>query len=316
MLKSLKKLRYTYVLILILAKNLFKSRTSLIPKETNTSIFFILGSGRNGSTLLARLLNNHSQIFLPPEQFALPYSIIDWHSSIFRNLNFYIKKQLNRYYTHNQNWILNTSDFNIIEKELEQLDTISLTPRSIFRTVLQHYSTHLGPRKNIVGDHSPLSTIFYKYIFNEFPEDKYIFLIRHPYDVILSYSKISNNPASNPSYACNKWNNSINAYDHLVKKGGKVLLVRYEDLVTKTDISLERILNFLAIDLEDLTNRKIENIEKSLGTKSQDHHKNLYNPVNSNSVNNWKENLDPEITSTLDTKLRKNALRFNYNLSR
>ena len=38
--------------------------------------FFILGSGRNGSTLLASILNSNPNILIPPEQYVLPYSIM------------------------------------------------------------------------------------------------------------------------------------------------------------------------------------------------------------------------------------------------
>ena len=38
--------------------------------------FFILGSGRNGSTLLSSILNAHPELFIPSEQFILPYTIM------------------------------------------------------------------------------------------------------------------------------------------------------------------------------------------------------------------------------------------------
>ena len=125
-----------------------------------------------------------------------------------------------------------------------------------------------------------------------------------------------NNPASNSVIACNKWNNSINAYDYLINKGAKVILIRYEDLVTKTDETLAEILNFLEVKSQDLTKEKIENIEKSLGTKFQNHHKNLYNPINSSSVNKWKVDLDSDLALDIHKYLIKNSLRFNYDLNR
>ena len=50
-----------------------------LKKKTNvdsSNSFFILGSGRNGSTLVASILNAHRDIFIPPEQFILPYAIM------------------------------------------------------------------------------------------------------------------------------------------------------------------------------------------------------------------------------------------------
>ena len=85
MIKIIKRIRYQYVLFVMFFKKKIIDRASVNSGKKDNSIFFIFGSGRNGSTLLARLLNTHSQIFLPPEQFALPYTIIDWHSSLFKN---------------------------------------------------------------------------------------------------------------------------------------------------------------------------------------------------------------------------------------
>ena len=313
MIKIIKRIRYQYVLFVMFFKKKIIDRASVNSGKKDNSIFFIFGSGRNGSTLLARLLNTHSQIFLPPEQFALPYTIIDWHSSLFKNPLYYTKKQLKRYFTNNQNWIWNTSDLSSLE---EKIDPMGIRPRSLFKLVLQYYSELSVGKKEVFGDHSPITTSFYKYIYDEFPQDKYIFLLRHPYDVVLSYSKILNNPASNSVIACNKWNNSINAYDYLINKGAKVILIRYEDLVTKTDETLAEILNFLEVKSQDLTKEKIENIEKSLGTKFQNHHKNLYNPINSSSVNKWKVDLDSDLALDIHKYLIKNSLRFNYDLNR
>lgn len=313
MIKVIKRIRYQYVLFVMFFKKKIIDRASVNSGKKDNSIFFIFGSGRNGSTLLARLLNTHSQIFLPPEQFALPYTIIDWHSSLFKNPLYYTKKQLKRYFTNNQNWIWNTSDLSSLE---EKIDHTGIRPRSLFKSVLQYYSELSGAKKEVFGDHSPITTSFYKYIYDEFPQDKYIFLLRHPYDVVLSYSKILNNPASNSVIACNKWNNSINAYDYLINKGAKVILIRYEDLVTKTDETLAEILNFLEVKSQDLTKEKIENIEKSLGTKFQNHHKNLFNPINSSSVNKWKVDLDSDLALDIHKYLIKNSLRFNYDLNR
>jgi len=313
MIKYLKHLRYKCVLLIIHLKRLFNSSKS---KNTDDSIFFVMGSGRNGSTLLARLLNNHSELFLPPEQFALPYTIVDWHSSFFKTTNSYCKRQLGRYFSNNQNWKLDKTDFINIEKELKELDAKNRSPRNIFKLVFQNYSIQSESKKKIFGDHSPLTTLFYKYIYDEFSQDKYIFLLRHPFDVVLSYSKMLDNPASDSLTACRKWNNSINAYDYMKKKGCKVILVKYEELVMKTDEVLNKLQTFLNVELQDLKNEKLTNIEESLGTKSLNHHKNLNKPVNTKSINKWVNDLDPKLIPNIYKLVQKNASRFEYNLDK
>lgn len=313
--KLLKKIRFKFIeLIIELKKFLFNKKQTTV-ESSDTTLFFILGSGRNGSTLLAQLLNKHSKIFLPPEQYALPYTIADWQLSFFRSWDSYCRKQLNRYFSNNQNWKLDQNDYEIIENNLKKVENKDRGPRNLFKIVFQQYSNRFGDNKKIVGDHSPISTVFYRYIFYEFSRDKFIFLIRHPFDVVLSYSKMANNPASDPSIAAWKWNNSIKTYDYLRTNNCKVLLVKYEDLVSNPDESIKRVLDFIDVDYENLTSEKTKaDNNDSLGTKGLPYHQNLNRPINSDSVNKWRKELSPEIVSKIRKSVHKNALRFDYNI--
>ena len=278
-------------------------------------MFFIMGSGRNGSTLLANLLNNHSDIFLPPETYALPYTIADWQVSFFKTWGSYCKKQLNRYLTNNQGWKLDQSDYYKIENNLKKLDKKDRGPENLLKIVFQYYSNRFDGGDKILGDHSPINTVFHKYIFYEFPTCKYIFLLRHPFDVVLSYSKIPDNPANNPLYACFKWNNSIKTYDFLKKKSYKVLLLKYEDLVSNPGDSIKKILTFIDVEYQDLIKQKSrEEINASLGIGKLKHHQNLYKPISLKSVNRWERELRTEVTSKIFNLIHKNASRFGYSL--
>ena len=67
--------RIAYKFLLLPLVQLIRLFTSKNSSKINPN-FFIIGSGRNGSTLLATILNAHKDIFIPPEQFVLPYAII------------------------------------------------------------------------------------------------------------------------------------------------------------------------------------------------------------------------------------------------
>lgn len=310
-----KKIKYNILVpFLISISNIFYNKKKKYHSNYNNDLFFILGSGRNGSTLLALLLNRHSKIFLPPEQFVLPYSIMAWYINPFIKWQKYIKKQLNYYLYRNQNWELNSDDFNIIYKDLKNTEVKS--PKHLFIKTLEYYSKKTDNNKKLYGDHSPISTVLYKYIFTEFSNAKYIFLIRHPFDVILSYSKMKNNPASNPIYAAWKWNNSIKAYDSLIKKGYNIHLLKYENLVINTDVCMKNILLFLDVEFEVLnkilTNEKLND---TLGASNYSHHKNLYKPITGQSINKWKTELDKNTIKKTMPLLIKNATRFGYDLN-
>ena len=49
-------------------------------------LFFIIGSGRNGSTLLGGMLNTNNNVFIPPEQYVLGYSLLKWNLKRYKKM--------------------------------------------------------------------------------------------------------------------------------------------------------------------------------------------------------------------------------------
>ena len=72
-----EKIKYSIILFFV---NLFRNKKKDYSSENS---FFILGSGRNGSTLLSSILNAHKSLFIPPEQFVLPYAIMKRYLFVF-----------------------------------------------------------------------------------------------------------------------------------------------------------------------------------------------------------------------------------------
>jgi len=286
-------------------------------KDKLQPALFIIGSGRNGSTLLAMLLNRHENIFLPPEQYALPYSLTDWQISFpKKKWNHYYKKQLEAYLKKNQNWSLTKKDEIYLDEILSNLPKNKQNPVELFNIIFHYYATHIAGKTNItyVGDHSPLTTMFYPYLFYYFSKAHYIFLIRHPFDVVLSYQKLKGNPASIPENACKKWNNSIKAYNYLKSKNHPVLLLKYEELVTNTEEKINEILDFLNIEKQNLLITPSTEENDLLGAKDIPYHKNLYKPINNTSIGKWKDSLDKNIINKITPLVKKNAQIFGYNL--
>lgn len=306
-----KKAKYKFIVPILIAFNSFfhKKKT----KNTDRT-FFILGSGRNGSTLLALILNRHSDIFLPPEQYVLPYSIMSWYITPFNNWKSYCKKHLKYYKDKNQDWLLKSNDFDQIFDSVSKSKKKS--PSFLFTNILNYYSFKYNKKTSIVGDHSPISTVFYKCLYKEFPKSKFVFLIRNPLDVILSYSKIKNNPASNPMYSSWKWNNSIKAYDYLLKKGCDIHIIKYEDLVLNSEQTVNQLLCFLNLKVEKITQTKsIEKNEDMLSAGEYIHHQNLYKPISNNSIDKWKKELNKQTYKKVLPIIRQNAIRFGYDLN-
>ncbi len=288
---------------------------SLFPQSP---ILFIMGSGRNGSTLLALQLSRHKDIYLPPEQYVLPYAIMSWHLNIFKSWEKFCRDTIRSFSTRNQHWKLGYEDFSEVVDELTGVKPEYRNFRNVFEAVFRHYARSRSGRNRIIGDHSPNVTLFYKTVYNEFPKARYVFLLRNPMDVIMSYRKLKGNPAADPLYAAWKWKNSVRAYDYIRKKSkSNVHLLKYEDLVDTPGRCLKRVEEFLDVPVVDLT-KPFEGEAQAdpLGARGINHHKHLYAPVSSRSVGRWKSEMDEDTYEKVLPILEDEASRFGYDLDK
>ena len=196
------------------------------PTDISPNPFFIVGSGRNGSTLLASILNGHKDIFIPPEQFILPFIIMKRYLMFFWSadkLKSYILRML-KIKDKTLNWNVNLRNLKVYNKD------IPLLINNIYRS----YANQNKGDVKIWGDKTPINIHFMNFIYPEFYNAKYIFLIRDPRDVVLSYKKLEKHIANKTKYALWKWMDSIRMLEYLEAKT-EVLIVKYESLVREPD---------------------------------------------------------------------------------
>lgn len=286
-------------------------KNSNINRSIKQDPVFIIGSGRNGSTLLASLLNNHDKIFFPPEQYALPYVMLYWKLGgcfCFNTFsNFSIRTFLKP--RNNQNWLLKPSDFDDIKSKLKSPDSDLI---DIIDTVYLNYAGKYKSGVQVYGDQSPVNTQFLYLISHIYPNAKFIFLVRDPRDVVLSYKKLKNNPASKTSYAVWKWKESIKGYYKLVNKNHNVLLLKYEDLVSSPKSSIKTICRFLNIQYIDNMEFPSGKEKEILGTENVFYHSNIGNPINTKSIGKWKEYLTKVEIEYINKKTQKFREQFGY----
>ena len=84
--------------------------------------FFILGSGRNGSTLLASTLSQYQNIYIPPEQFVLPYAIMK-----FRLFNFFSWKRLTKIIWNDYKKEENTTNWKFYQENLKESKSLKVS---------------------------------------------------------------------------------------------------------------------------------------------------------------------------------------------
>ena len=274
--------------------------------------FFIFGSGRNGSTLLNVILNQHSKLFMPSEQYFLGISIIKYqlyNYILWRDLVKIIYGELIDQ-AENHSW--NFSPNEIINEAFNFEDS----KRSMETLVHHIYSSYarLTKRNSTTwGDSTPYNTRYINEIYSCFPKAKYIFLIRDGRDVIAAYKKGGTDvfdDLANPAIAASHWIKSIKKY-HWIKKRTDVHVVKYEELVKDTETTLRGILTFLGQEYQPTLSDFYKNVPK-VSEYKQNHHKNLKKPINTSSIGQWKELLTQEEKELLVPKLTPYLQQFNY----
>jgi protein-tyrosine sulfotransferase len=305
----LKRIKYRVVVpfIVELLKFVIGSRNTKTFEKSD--FFFIIGSGRNGSTLLSTLLNNNSQIFIPPEQYVIPFYAASWQFMRVVKIAKFYSKFADQLSSRNKtvNWEMSWAELNNIE-----FDSTSF--EGLVRSIFYAYSTKKNKTAILFGEKSPLTTHYLKLQENEFPNAKYLFLIRDPRDVIYSFSKVENHDANDFNFALWKWKDAVVQYERLQRKGKNILLVKYEEMVADSQSILKEVHFFLKIpfDPETLTANKNA---ADLGVGNLEHHQNLRNPINTDSIGKWRGNLDQKQLLRIDQKLGRIALKYGYNLN-
>ena len=273
--------------------------------------FFIIGSGRNGSTLLGGMLNSHHEIFLPPEQYILGYSLLKWNLKRHKNWDRISAEIIDDYQLSKNTCNWDTS-LESLKQEICQLEKGSRNFSNLIGKIFQCIANKKNKSFKIYGDQSPITTHFCKDIAEEFPRSKFIVLIRDPRDVALSYSKINNHPARNLEYAMWKWNDSIRMLDFLKKRNpSSIMHVKYEELVENPKPIVETICSFLDVSYSDKLLDNTNSAEK-LGVSKLSIHSNLKNKINTSSIGKWKEELSKEKINSINKLTKLNRERFGY----
>ena len=303
--KEIIKYGLLYEFVKVLASLYFFKPYNYDNDKLSCEPFFILGSGRNGSTLLASTLSQYQNIYIPPEQFALPYAIMKFHL-----FNFYSWKRLTKIIWNDYRKEENTTNWTFYQENLKE-------SKSLKGIIDKVYSSSTNKKFKIWGDKTPQNTYFIKHIFPVYPNAKYVFIVRDGRDVVNSLVKMMNTNNKYQSYsehqlfqrATELWNKSINVYDWLKKKGANLLLVKYEDFTSNPDKTINEIASFLNVELGNLQETEKG---KSMGVQNMSHHQNLSKPISTSSIGKWKKELSQEQISSIQSSIEENLNRFNY----
>ncbi len=251
-------------------------------------IFFIVGRGRSGSTLLRSLFDAHPQVMIPLES---------------RFVQFLYYK-----YPLEKKWTPETAK-QIIQELGHSFEPPRLDKENLTKQITNHISdlsfgkickliylnSHTEfPKEEIhaIGDKNPRYTFFIPQLLKIFPNAKFIHLIRDYRDNVTAIQRAGSNinESSNIYFAMGRWK----LYNRIVDKYQKrfpdnFYTVRFEDLITDPEKEMKSLCNFLTLDFRP----EMLNYHKHISKYFKDDgfntlHKSLQTPFDQSKIGEWK----------------------------
>jgi protein-tyrosine sulfotransferase len=283
----------------------FKNRYKISVNE-NYSPFFIIGSGRSGNTLLRRILNNHSELFIPPETFVLGsvintfkvYNLVKWEEIV--------ALVFSKFEMHPEFETFGITSLTGLQQDMIQLPVEDRSLDNLLNSFYLFYAKQHGIKKYRWGDKTPLNVFFLNQIAQVFPRAKYIHIIRNPYDSIYSYvdSKIYKTYKD----ATKRWLNAVVLSRKFGKRRSDYFEIYYENLVSDPENEMMKLCKFLSVDFEK---KMIAESEDYLGDVNlRKHHANVLKSINTNSIGKGIKNLDGHDKETIDKILKRNSNKY------
>lgn len=255
---------------------------------------------RCGSNLITKILNSHSQICGPSPKHIINPVVRNYFR--YRNLN------------EDKNWnnllkdVLNLYNvkFSIWAKEFTIEELQSKIKKGDIKELIRFFfeqETKANGKKDVFIKELKIYEVM-PYLLLYFPEAKYIYQVRDPRDMALSWKKNKTHKGGVVA-AAQQWKEDQQQYlknHEILRPLGKSYMIKYEDLIADLEKHLGGLLAFLGHDYEpQLVNFHEDNLTLK-NSKAQEAWNNLSKGViteNSGKFNNELTNLEIKIVEKI-----------------
>ncbi len=249
-------------------------------------MFFIFGSPRSGTTLLAQCLDAHSDIVIPFEtDFIVPMAFVFDRIRDPETGREIIAKLI----TQTEGFAASIGEFLDAAAVYQIVYESDYHPTAILTAIYQHVAAAAG--KKMAGDKSPNDLLRLRILVKTgavSQRTKIIHIVRDIRDVMASLKRtgwVTDLDAYFPRF----WSSS-NLYLHrLYRSSPQYLLIRYEDMVRAPEDEFARICAFLEIEFQP---KMLLPSNRNPRYKKMGLHANLFKPITPDRIGAYKKQLD------------------------
>lgn len=271
--------------------------------KRSAPIPFIVGSPRSGTTLLAMMLDSHSELAMPPETHFLPKlgslvaSAENPKESFFEAI------------THHARW----PDFQLDVSEFRRKLAALSSPFQLNDALRQFYglySESLG--KPRWGEHTHFYGNYQKLITKLFPEAHFIHVIRDGRDVALSLQKCwwTSNDLKEQAVS---WSERVTTIRQA--RSAHYMEIRYEELVQSPEATLQRVCEYLDLPFQmemllyhrragERLQYKLKGLETNFSVSGEGRlalHQLLFLPPDPSRIGVWKRSMTEEDLAAVES---------------
>ena len=270
-------------------------------------MFFVFGSPRSGTTLLAQCLSSHRDIIIPNEtDLIIPLAFIFDRIKNPQTGREIIAKMISESacYPNSVGEFVSVGEIN------EIVHSCDYHPAAIINALYGKIAEKAG--KKLAGDKSPNDLLFLRMLIKNkgiSTDMKIIHIVRDIRDIMESLNRIKMGGNDLDLYFPRFWTNS-NLYLHSLYKNKKkqYLLVRYEDFVKEPEARLKKIASFLGVDYQD---EMLNPSNRHSRYKAMPHHSHLFQPISTERINLHKT-IKPARIKAYETQAREAMDVFGY----
>jgi hypothetical protein len=223
--------------------------------STQEKVFFVVGPPRSGSTLLARMIGSHTQIYSRPEPHML---------TPLAHLGYYDKVDKAPYDAILAAESMRQFVADLPRGEQDYIDACRAYSDTLYLRMLSNQ-----PEARFFLDKTPAYALVLDFIARIYPQARYVVLTRHPLAVFSSYAESFFDSDYEAAYA---YNPILERYVPAIAKflrAGSVPIhhVVYERMVADPEAALERVFAFLDVanEPEAVNYGEHEHVERGLG---------------------------------------------------
>jgi len=279
------------------------------PPTRTTAPFFIVGSGRSGTTLLRVMLACHSRLTIPPETWFLIPLVKQF--SIDRPLNADETELAVSIITAHDRWPDMKLDAQEFRRQVSQLREPYV--RDLAEVVYRWHMRAEGKAR--WGDKTPVYIEILPELARMFPGSRFIHLVRDGRDVAKSFQATGWDSGGRWLHDnTREWTKALQCHWRWTRSElrDRILLVYYEDLVLEMEATLRRICLFIGEEFQSQMLAWEERVDEQVPARRQASHTKLKLRIGSEGVARWKREMRARETFVAEAFMGSHLRRAGY----